>query len=74
MVFALQPIAAMPDKSIAIHWFEQTLTSGGAAAFALAGYLMLRYVTSSLSELPVVLDSEINKQGERHEWVAAGGD
>jgi len=42
MVFALQPIAQMPEKSIAIHWFEQTLTTGGAAAFALAAYLLLR--------------------------------
>jgi hypothetical protein len=42
MVFALQPIAQMPDKSIAIHWFEQTLTAGGAAAFAYASWLLLR--------------------------------
>lgn len=48
MVFALQPIAAMPDKSIAIHWFEQTLTSGGAAAFALASWLFLRTITGSV--------------------------
>jgi len=58
MVFALQPIAAMPDKSIAIHWFEQTLTTGGAAAFALASYLLLRTVigpvfVSSGEGLPV---------------------
>lgn len=45
MVFALQPIAAMPDKSIAIHWFEQALTSGGAAAFALASWLLLGAMT-----------------------------
>lgn len=44
MVFALQPIAAMAEPSIAMHWFEQTLTSGGAAAFALASWLLLREV------------------------------
>jgi hypothetical protein len=48
MIFALQPIAAMEDKSIALHWFEQTLTTGGAAAFALGGYLLLNSVTDSL--------------------------
>lgn len=48
MVFALQPIAAMPDKSIAIHWFEQTLTTGGAAAFALGAFSLLRMVTITL--------------------------
>ncbi|MFP4322319.1 MAG: hypothetical protein ACLFTK_07690 [Anaerolineales bacterium] len=42
MVFALQPIAATPDKTMALHWFEQTLTSGGAACFALASYLLWR--------------------------------
>ncbi|NDJ55409.1 MAG: hypothetical protein GYB68_20240 [Chloroflexi bacterium] len=41
MVFALQPLAAMPEMSIAMHWFEQTLTSAGAATFAVAGYLMM---------------------------------
>ncbi|NJL57293.1 hypothetical protein HC928_20730 [bacterium] len=46
MVFALQPIAARPDKSMALHWLEQTLTSGGAAAFALAAHLLLRHITT----------------------------
>jgi hypothetical protein len=40
MVFALQPIAAMENMSIAMHWIEQTLTIGGAAAFAVGAYLM----------------------------------
>lgn len=40
MVFALQPIAAMENMSIAMHWIEQTLTVGGAAAFAVGTYLM----------------------------------
>lgn len=47
MVFALQPIAQMPDKSIAIHWFEQSLTTGGAAAFALAAFLLYRTMTAT---------------------------
>ncbi|MEO0564115.1 MAG: hypothetical protein AAF125_18565, partial [Chloroflexota bacterium] len=41
MVFALQPLAAMDDMSIAMHWIEQTLTIAGAAAFAGGAYLML---------------------------------
>lgn len=43
MVFALIPIAQIEPKSIALHWIEQTISSGGAAAFALAaGGLFLR--------------------------------
>jgi len=38
MVFALIPIAQMESFSIAMHWFEQTLTAIGAAAFAYAAY------------------------------------
>ncbi len=38
MVFALIPIAQMETQSIAIHWFEQTLTAVGAATFAYAAY------------------------------------
>lgn len=55
MVFALQPIAAMPDKSIAIHWFEQTLTSGGAAAFALAAYSLWRAIPRDEAQEPLEL-------------------
>lgn len=40
MVFALQPIAAMDDLSITMHWIEQTLTVGGATAFAVGAHLM----------------------------------
>jgi hypothetical protein len=36
MVFALIPIAQMENHSIAMHWFEQTLTAVGAASFAYA--------------------------------------
>lgn len=38
MVFALIPIAQIEPKSIALHWFEQTLTAVGAATFAWAAY------------------------------------
>lgn len=38
MVFALIPIAMMDSHSIAIHWFEQTLTVIGAGTFAYAAY------------------------------------
>jgi len=40
MVFALQPIAAMDNLSMTMHWIEQTLTVGGAAAFAVGAHLM----------------------------------
>ena len=53
MVFALQPIAAMPDKSIAIHWFEQTLTVGGAAAFAYAAFLLMRALRPESNQGPL---------------------
>lgn len=42
MVFALIPIAQIEPKSVGLHWFEQTLTTVGAAAFALASYRLLR--------------------------------
>lgn len=61
MVFALQPIAAMPEQSIAIHWFEQTLTSAGAAAFMTAAFLLLREVSQTVPDI-------------RREWARAGGD
>jgi hypothetical protein len=46
MVFALQQIAQIEPMTIALHWFEQTLTSVGAGAFALASYLLYRLVTA----------------------------
>lgn len=49
MVFALIPIAQIEPKSIALHWIEQTISSGGAAAFALASSrLHLRLRSESL--------------------------
>jgi hypothetical protein len=44
MVFALIPIAQMESQSIAIHWFEQTLTAVGAGTFALASYRLYRII------------------------------
>ena len=38
MVFALIPIAQVAHKSIALHWFEEALTTFGAACFAVAAY------------------------------------
>lgn len=38
MVFALIPIAQVAHKSITLHWFEETLTTFGAACFAVAAY------------------------------------
>jgi hypothetical protein len=51
MVFALQPLAAMDDMSITMHWIEQSLTVGGAAAFAMGAYLMLDVMSEELQEL-----------------------
>lgn len=42
MTFALQPIAAMDNLSVAMHWLEQTLTTLGAGAFAFAAYGLAR--------------------------------
>ena len=38
MVFALISIAQVAHKSIALHWFEEALTTFGAASFAVAAY------------------------------------
>lgn len=38
MVFVLIPIAQIEPKTISLHWIEQTITSGGAATFALASF------------------------------------
>jgi hypothetical protein len=42
MIFALIPIAQIETQSIAIHWFEQTLTAIGAGTFAYASYRLYR--------------------------------
>ncbi|MEM7797594.1 MAG: hypothetical protein AAF633_00265, partial [Chloroflexota bacterium] len=42
MVFALIPIAQIEPKTIGLHWFEQTLTTAGSAAFALASVWLYR--------------------------------
>ena len=42
MIFALQPIAMMNPKTLAMHWLEQSLTALGTACFALAAYQQWR--------------------------------
>jgi hypothetical protein len=44
MVFALIPIAQMDNHSIAMHWFEQSLTAIGAASFAYASHRLYTLV------------------------------
>ncbi|MBK8990084.1 MAG: hypothetical protein IPM39_29150 [Chloroflexi bacterium] len=48
MIFVLQAIAPIQPKPIALHWFEQTLTTFGAAAFALASYLLFKLVRGTV--------------------------
>lgn len=42
MVFALQRIARIEPKTLALHWLEQSLTAAGAGAFALGAWLLVR--------------------------------
>jgi len=42
MIFALQPIAMMNPKPLAMHWLEQSLTALGTACFAAAAYRLWR--------------------------------
>lgn len=51
MVFALIPIAQMETQSIAIHWFEQTLTAIGAGTFAYAIFRIYRVVTAHVQRV-----------------------
>ena len=44
MIFALQPIAIINPKPLALHWLEQTLTALGTACLALATYRLWRLV------------------------------
>ena len=46
MIFALQPIAMITPKSLALHWTEQSLTALGMAALALAAYRLWRQAGS----------------------------
>ncbi len=46
MIFALQPIAMITPKSLALHWTEQSLTALGTAALALAAYRLWRLAGS----------------------------
>lgn len=54
MVFALIPIAMMESHSIAIHWFEQTLTAIGAGTFAYAAYRLYNICTQQPVEPTLV--------------------
>lgn len=56
MTFALQPIAAMENLSLAMHWIEQTLTSAGAGAFAFAAYGLSRVLLGIPDAQPLQLD------------------
>jgi hypothetical protein len=49
MIFALQPIAMMNPKTLALHWTEQSLTALGTACFALAAYRLWRLADRSIS-------------------------
>ena len=42
MIFALQPIAMIQPKPLALHWLEQSLTALGTACLALAAYRLWR--------------------------------
>lgn len=44
MIFALIPIAQINPKPVSLHWLEQTVSAGGAAAFALACYRLQRHL------------------------------
>ena len=46
MIFALQPIAMITPKSLALHWTEQSLTALGTAALALGAYRLWRLAGS----------------------------
>lgn len=42
MVFVLIPLSQVEPQTIALHWFEQSLTTAGSAAFALASVWLFR--------------------------------
>ncbi len=49
MIFALQPIAMMNPKTLAMHCTEQSLTALGTACFALAAYRLWRLTSPERS-------------------------
>lgn len=51
MVFVLIPIAQIEPKTISLHWIEQTITSGGAAAFALASFRLFGLLRTGAAPL-----------------------
>lgn len=68
MVFVLIPIAQIEPKTISLHWIEQTITSGGASAFALASFRLFRLLRTDtplqadLLPQPSVLSAELSVQ------------
>jgi hypothetical protein len=58
MTFALQPIAAMDNLSIAMHWLEQSLTAAGAGAFAYAAYGLSRVLAGVEDQAPLILQDD----------------
>ncbi|MBK1720981.1 hypothetical protein [Thiocystis violacea] len=44
MVFALPPIAMVAEKTLSLHWLEQSLTALGSGCLALAAVLLWRVV------------------------------
>lgn len=48
MIFALQPIAMMNPKTLALHWTEQSLTALGTTCFALAAYRLWQLADRSM--------------------------
>lgn len=52
MVFVLIPIAQIEPKTISLHWIEQTITSGGAAAFALASFRLFGLLRTGMASQP----------------------
>lgn len=57
MVFALQPIAQMETHSIAMHWFEQTMTAVGAGAFAAASFFLMRTVLGPVQQEDITISA-----------------
>ncbi|MEM9954978.1 MAG: hypothetical protein AAF846_25445 [Chloroflexota bacterium] len=58
MTFALQPIAAMENLSITMHWIEQTLTAAGAGTFAFAAYGLSQVLLSISDAQPLRINDE----------------
>lgn len=60
MIFILIPIAQIEPKTIWLHWFEQTLTTGGSAAFAIASVWLYRLTNGEASRSAEILSRNSN--------------